>query len=557
MNSIFSRFGTAAFIAAGILLVATFCALIAVPLWSNDLWWHLATGRHLLETHRFLTADPFSLAGNDISPGRTSILNGYWLAQIVMYGSYELLGEWGVILLRAGLLTAVPLLLLVYGARRQLSPWALLLAAILTSWTFLTFTAERPNLFTILFVPTLICLLDRVGLATKQNPLHRYALEWTAAVGLLMLVWANLHGGFLLGSVLIGLYLTGETAKKFLLRHPIPGRSLLTLWLCLGVALLVTLLTPVGSTIYLEFITSQGGVIQEKTAEFLNPFAAAANGVVIYPYFLTVILFLLLLIRHWRQIDLTEAIAGLFLLVISFTAFRYLPLFVGGVALFLTKELSREKEVFPALNKALPPVVVLIMVTTIAWNGQAYARKLRLSSFTTPVEAGLFPERAADFLNREHLTGILFNHYNWGGYLAWRGATESRVFIDGRALNMSLFHAYTRILWLPEEMRGLLDRYSVNIIVMPRLNPSTGELYALTDFLYQAPEWMLVYRDETAMILVRKGNFLHMTAQRELSKRLIYEDALTDVERRLRTGESGEYLLKAKESAMRHLYRSP
>lgn len=547
-----SRFSAAQAITAGVLLAATLLALLAKPLWSNDLWWHLATGRHLLETGRFLATDPFSLAGGNISPGRASILNGYWLAQLVMYGSYQLAGAWGIILLRAALLTTVPLLLLGYGRRRGIAAWPLLLTAALVAWTLLYFTAERPNLLTILFVPVLLCLLDRIGLAEKSQDTPRYALAWTVTVGALMLVWANMHGGFLLGSVLIGLYLASETAKKLLLRYPIPARSLRLLWLGLGATLLATLLTPVGATIYLEFVTSQGGVLQEKTSEFLNPFAAIRSGVIVYPYFLTAALFLVLLLRRWRQADPTQAVAGLFLLLISLTAFRYLPLFVGGIALFVARELSREESRFPSLKKIVPAAAILIMIATLAWEGQAYARKLRGFSLATPVQAGLFPEQGADFLQNEHLTGVLFNHFNWGGYLAWREPATSKVFIDGRTLNLSLFHAYTRILWLPEEAQELLDRYGVNIIVMPRLNPSTGELYALTEYLYRSPQWLLVFRDEISMVLVRRGAYPQISPQKELPKRFIYQDVLAEAEHRLRAGSSG-HLLKARDTAQRRL----
>ncbi|TLM65651.1 MAG: hypothetical protein FDZ69_09110 [Deltaproteobacteria bacterium] len=558
MSSPSSRFGPAALTTAGILLAATVFALALQPLWSNDLWWHLATGRYLLETRGFLDTDPFSIAGNSISPGRTTILNGYWLAQVIMAGCYNLAGERGVILLRAALLTAVPVLLLAYGRRRGLSAWPLLLAAALTGWTLLYFTAERPNLFTILFVPALVCLLDRIGPAPRQKPFPGYALGWTAAVGVLLLAWANMHGGFILGAAVVGCYLLGETAKVFLLRLPVPRRALALLWGSLGAALLATLATPAGIAPYLDFIGFQGGVLQEKTAEFLNPFAAAASGVAVYPYFLAGLLFAALLLRRRRQVDLTEAAIGLFLLAVSLTAFRYLPLFVGGVGLFVARELTRLEDEIPAVRKALPAAVLLTLLAAGVCEGPAAAGKFReYGLLRGRTEAGLFPQQAADFLEREQLTGVRFGHFNWGGYLAWRQRDGSRVFIDGRVLNLPLFHAYTRILWIPEEMRGLLDRYGVTTIVMPRLNPSTGELYALTEFLALAPEWLLAYRDETAMVMVRRGSFPQLPDHRTLPKRLIYQDVLADAGRRLQAGERPDHLLKAREAALRHLSAPP
>ena len=65
------------------------------------------------------------------------------------------------------------------------------------------------------------------------------------------------------------------------------------------------------------------------------------------------------------------------------------------------------------------------------------------------------------------------------------------------------------------------------MIIMPRLNPFTHELYALTDFLWREREWELVYRDDIGMVFVRQGRFADVA---RVNKALIYQDVLNDVE---------------------------
>jgi hypothetical protein len=121
-----------------------------------------------------------------------------------------------------------------------------------------------------------------------------------------------------------------------------------------------------------------------------------------------------------------------------------------------------------------------------------------------------YPAGAADFLLAHHVTGPLFNTYEYGGYLIWRLWPQQRVFIDGRSLSESVFQDYGRILYNVEERGGknaqqLLDRYGVQTIVMNTFEYSQGLVYRLAPALAdpQQTEWKLVYDDPTAIVLMR------------------------------------------------------
>jgi hypothetical protein len=125
-----------------------------------------------------------------------------------------------------------------------------------------------------------------------------------------------------------------------------------------------------------------------------------------------------------------------------------------------------------------------------------------------------YPSGAAQFLIDNHITAPLFNPYEAGGYLIWRLWPQERVFIDGRALNESVYQDYRRILYNrggnPVAMSGpradALGRYRVGAIVMDSFLYFDGRQYPLVTALLRAAndEWKLVYQDAQWMVFLRQ-----------------------------------------------------
>jgi hypothetical protein len=116
-----------------------------------------------------------------------------------------------------------------------------------------------------------------------------------------------------------------------------------------------------------------------------------------------------------------------------------------------------------------------------------------------------YPGGAAAFLEEHRIEAPLFNTYEYGGYLIWRGRP---VFVDGRALSEAVFQDYRRILGAPPADPSrvqLLARYGVGAIVMNGFEYNSGVLYPLAMALAQAPgePWKLVYQDPQAMVFLR------------------------------------------------------
>ena len=116
-----------------------------------------------------------------------------------------------------------------------------------------------------------------------------------------------------------------------------------------------------------------------------------------------------------------------------------------------------------------------------------------------------FPAGAATFLRQSGIRAPLFNTYEDGGYLIWRG---ERVFIDGRALSETVFQDYRLILGTPPgdpRRDETLRRYGIGVILVNGFEYNSGVLYPLLLDLARSSsgEWKLVYDDPAAVVFVR------------------------------------------------------
>ncbi len=153
-----------------------------------DTYWHLRAGDWMLSEGSILKVDPFSLTrlGSEwIYPG--------WLAQIAMTFSYRMMGFPGLNLLTALAVTAT--FGFVWKTMREgplLRAFVLLFAATASA----VYWSARPHIFTFLFTAVTLWALARFRR-------KRSRIVWVIPV--LTAVWANMHGGFVLPILLIGL----------------------------------------------------------------------------------------------------------------------------------------------------------------------------------------------------------------------------------------------------------------------------------------------------------------------------------------------------------------
>jgi len=487
-----------------LLLVVTFILIFGVaartPL-DSDMWWHLSAGEQMLRSGRILTEDIFSFtrSGADWT-------NPYWLFQIGM----ALLYRWQGSLALGGLVATLAvismgLVFLQCQGPGSLKTAALLLASVVASGVW----SPRPHLASLV-------LMALVGYLVYLYKWHNRNVLW--ALPLVFILWANMHGGYPLGLILIGLVVAGE-GLNHLLRIPseavMPGRKILMLivWgiLC-GFAVLAN---PNGIRIWLlPFQTVEMQVLQMFIPEWASPdFHDPLQQSLLWLLLVTFAAVSL----SGRIIDAGDLLpwlgfAGLALLARrNFGPFALVaaPILAryGAAAfyswqqrspwserLFAGSEPSRSGDRRTARVKRIINLA-LVGLLWVAALGKLYVvtHPALVNHYT---ERG-YPVQAVEWLAQHRSQERVFNEYNWGGYLQW-SRPGSSIFVDGRTdlFNDQVIGEWINVVQAGEGWQDVLDRYQVNLVMLQPDRPLLPDL--------SKAGWRLLYHDSQAIIYGRE-----------------------------------------------------
>lgn len=500
--------------------------LFSVEIKDPDFWWHLKTGEYIYQTGSFPAADPFaytSLPKDPIHPESKRIkfiLTQYWLAQLVFYWIYHLFGFQGIIYLRALIFTL--LIFLIYRSIRRegLGPYFSVVFLIPAVLILHTFTGERPQLFSFLFAFILINLLEGFRVSSlHKSPISglKQSRIYLLPIPFIMLFWANLHGGFLTGIIIILGYLLSEgikyLSKKF--GQPIPFSSLKLLIVVTTISMLLTIINPNTYNVIPFLIEFGKGPYKSLITESMSPITLLKEGFYepqLITYFILLFINALLLVMNIKKIDLTDVVISAGLILISLSASRFIPFYTPVGILMIARYGSGilnnlfRMETYKTFMKKLqiPLAIILSVILILVINNT--------DLFKSGIRSNTYPEGAAKFLKEHRISGNMFNPYIWGGYLIWALYPDYKVFIDGRALIEEIFFQEVRVLEAyPKNMEGfpewkaLLNAYKVNFIVTFSVGNFSGLLVPLIPALLNDPEWQLVYMDNISLIFLRES----------------------------------------------------
>lgn len=164
---------------------------------DGDAATHVATGRWILEHHAIPRLDPFA------APGTAGAWFAHeWLAAVGMALVHDTLGWPGIAGMAALLVAGAHVLLYRHLVRRGDEALVALVAVEVAAMAASVHWLARPHLLTVFLVVIETLLLEDI-VSGRRGPV------WLVALPPLAALWANLHGGFLIGLAVIGLYLVG------------------------------------------------------------------------------------------------------------------------------------------------------------------------------------------------------------------------------------------------------------------------------------------------------------------------------------------------------------
>jgi tetratricopeptide (TPR) repeat protein len=493
-----------------------------------DMGWHLATGRWVAQHHAAPSSDVLSYT----SPGAEWLYPPFagWL----LYGVFSAWGYAGLTWFCALVLTATMACLLRGSRNGQLTEWGVAAGLAILAVPLLAGRATpRADLFTPLFFAIFLVRLwrfHRTGPFDEPAIRHQHRLLWILPVS--MVLWVNLHPGFIAGVGLILAYLAmeGLDALSVPEHRAAAARRVRLAWPALAATVCATLINPYGVKIFkaslqLAGLAGAGPQTDRAVVEELAP----------VPLSLVPILQSL----DWRGPNTFWwlALAAVAVIVVALRRRRFGAALLMGAALYGSIEHRRYIALFAitavvigptifaeALRHSAPPpatrgsarrsalaaiaVAALSLVTCIRMADLVSSHLYIVSN--TPMQFGVgeswwYPERAADFIRRQRLPGNIFQLYNLGGFTAWRLGPEYGDFIDGRNLSQAvLIEEHDLLTSSPDSAvwKDEADRRGINILFFSLARFSgVGSPNLMS--LCQSTQWRPVYMDEVALVLLR------------------------------------------------------
>jgi hypothetical protein len=549
-----------------------------------DLWWHLKQGQLIYETHAIPEKDYFAyttyipesiskIGKDEVTPAElpseennqywlTSIQRN-WLSQLILYLFYLVGGFKGVGILKSVIFVLAYLILYLTMLRRGANHLSSFFVLCLIAYIGIDFNYTRPLIFSFLLFPSMLYTLYDFRKGGKSI----YFLP------ALMLLWANLHGGFILGDLIIFVFTFSELLKYSLHNtfrmskiSPLTKEKLKKLVLLSFTSGFASLINPNGyKTFLFPFIQERS--IFATIEEYHRPMFYEYHA---YWLMLSLIVMAILILIKAKHLDLTELFLSIIVIPPSLKSIRYIIFFALGLGVFLAYAMtcagSQLKEWGPIkkllntnvakiiTNPPIPPFssplskggyrrekgkrggifsllfmfVFLIILAKMTISGDVLQFDLREKRY---------PSGAVTFIKENKIPGNMFNPYNWGGYLIWHLYPDYRVFMYGRTLNETAFFHYNQIL-KTEKGKNLdmplwkrfLDAYNVNFILISAVS-SNGNIIPLVDTLYISSDWELIYADGKSMIFLRAapGN-QDIIRKHNLSKEKIYDEIINECE---------------------------
>ena len=487
------------------------------PLADADIGWQIRAGAQILATHSVPRVDPFSFTMKGqpwfawewlydallgIVHGAMGLNGVVWLAALLMATTFAIVFR-QMLARGTGLPVAMPLWLLVLGASS-------------------IHVFARPHIVSWLFTVLWFIALER-----WEQGIAPVWLRWFFPVS--MLLWVNLHGGWLLGMALLALYAGAAFIESLRSSDAIVrilclqrARGMLWMWVASVVA---TVVNPYGLRLHEHIYRYLGDrYLMNRIAEFRSPdfhgwgqrcfvmilvlvlIAAAGNrGKMRISHWMVVLLMAWAGVYAVRNVPVSAMVLALIVgpgLWASVAGLAERPEASGPVrraSAWLSAFADRSRAQEFRLRGHLWPMLGVIAALVVCLNG---GRIGSLQVIHKEFDGEHFPSGAVDYLEREQKTDPIFMPDQWGGYFIYRLYPKRLVVIDDRhdLYGSGRFQEYLMLMQAEPGWKEILKKWQIQTLVLPV--DST-----LTSLLGQLPEeWSRVYEDKSAVVIEKRGS---------------------------------------------------
>jgi len=482
----------------GLLGVLTLTPIAVKLLGDAGIGWHIRTGQQILATHAIPRVDSFS-----------STMQGKpwfaweWLYDLAVGELEATLGLNGVVWVTSVVIAAVfawMFRLLMIRGTNMLAALVLTLLAI--SASMIHFLA-RPHV-----VSWLLTLVYFAVLADAERGATRSSHRRMWILPVLMLLWVNLHGGFIVGFVLLAIFwlaavwewwtTTDGVIEKAVQKIEAARRvrALAVAGLCSAVA---SLLNPYGWRLHAHiysYLTNR--FLMDHIEEFQSP---NFHGVAQKCFAVLVLITLAALAMRGRKARVSGALVILFAVYSGLYASRSIP--VSSVLLAMVvgplfrSELpgagffQRMAGIEMRLRWHIWPALAALATLLIAMNGGRVGSSPIMDAHFDPQR---MPVIAVNYIEQHGIHGPILSTDYWGGYLIYRLGPENLVVVDDRhdLYGEEFLKSYLKMFRVERGWKEFLEGHEYSCVVLPRNSALANTLIA--------SGWREIYGDGVASV---------------------------------------------------------
>jgi len=482
----------------------------------SDFWQHLARGREIVSTGTIVSSDPFTF-----TVAGASYRDCNWLTQVFYYGTYQI-GGLSLVQAINALVLAMAMAVLTWQALRASGSTRLAGAVGVCAVAGLAQSLTvRPQSFSILLFVIAYQILDRA--------IHNR--RWLFILPPLLALWANVHGGFSIGLVLIGAFLLADVLRlgramigtlKVDRWSVIAPRSQWTvlrehtpwaLGACLAACTAATLLNPYTIDVYRYAGALSKIGIERGIEEWLPPSLQSWMGIMLI---LSVQGFAILLYQRFGKASALTITLLLCFLPPALISMRMIPWWFLSMAPMFAKLLAGDRQVeslrsrmgmddllaeeptprsSPALARFAFILMAVACVGSLPWADRInpLSGTMRSTQRTEDDLAALVPALPL---------GRVFTRLEWGNFLCWARKADNQIFAEGH-IEMypdRVWEEYMNVSSGAEGWQKVLRDYDVQALML-----DASYHRELLGNIAQSRDWKEVARSGPAVVFARQS----------------------------------------------------
>ena len=520
-----------------IIFIFLFWSLLAGPLSNRpladaDIGWHIRTGEQILATHSLPRTDPFS-----------STMQGQpwfaweWLYDILLGIVHQTCGLNGVVWLCALVVAAIFALLLSQLLRRGTGLLLAVVLMLLVEAASMIHLYARPHIVSWLFSLLWSVALERWEHWEHWEHWERWQpvrpqrwIRWFFPAS--MLLWVNLHSGWLFGMALLGIYTFAAFVESWRTPDEFAAIRAAHRARAMGAAFvasaLATLVNPYGWRLHVHIYRYLGDrYLMNRIDEFRSP---DFHGWAERCFAAILVLVLIAFAKSRKNLRLSPLLVALLAVYAGFYSSRNIPVssmllvLIAGPMLWenfasladhqgawrwLRKGARRVSDFCErmgaqeiALRGHLWPVASVALAFAICLQGGWLGSRQLIQAQFDPRKV---PVAAVNFLQQENVeeppgAEPVFSADAWGGYLIYRMYPERKVVIDDRhdLYGSGRVRQYLILSHAEPGWQSVLEERKIRTALLP--TDST-----LANLLRELPrDWRIAYEDKVAVVFERR-----------------------------------------------------